>query len=79
MAEEIDIHKVKTKLPEILRRAEEGKSFTFMNQGRPVANLVPSRFCNTSETKAAIANILKAKKPQVSDSVLKEMKRAGRQ
>jgi len=48
------------------------------NRGRPVADIVPSRTTERLNTKAAIGNILAAKKHPVTDETLVELKQAGR-
>ncbi len=78
MPEEIGSYEAKTKLPEILRRVEAGEAFTITNRGKPIADVIPSRSGDRIKTETAIANILKAKKHQVSDAVLAELKHAGR-
>ena len=78
MLEEIGSYDAKTKLPEILRRVESGEAFTITNRGKPVADLIPSRSGDQQKTKAAISNILKAKKHKISNEVLDELKESGR-
>ncbi|MFV2057510.1 MAG: type II toxin-antitoxin system Phd/YefM family antitoxin [Thiohalomonadales bacterium] len=78
MAEKIGAYDAKTKLPEILRRVEAGEAFTITNRGKPVADLIPSRVRSKQKTKAAISNILKAKRHKTSDTLLKEFKESGR-
>jgi len=78
MWKEIGSYDAKTKLPEILRRVETGEAFTITNRGKPVADLIPSRAAGHLKTKAAIRNILKAKKHKVSDKVLNDLKGDGR-
>ena len=78
MKEEIGAYDAKTKLPEILRRDEEGESFTITNRGRPVADLVPSREGKERLIESAVRNLLAAKKPVISDEELKELKETGR-
>lgn len=78
MLEEVGSYDAKTKLPEILRRVEAGESFTITNRGKPIADLIPSRSTSRSKCKAAIANIKKSRKHEVSDSELKAMIEAGR-
>jgi len=78
MLEEIGSYEAKTKLPEILRRVEAGESFTITNRGKPIADVIPSRTRDHVKAQAAIANILKAKKHQVSDDALKDLKDSGR-
>ena len=78
MNEEIGSYDTKTRLPEILRRVEAGERFTITNRGRPVADLVPSRWGGDLRAEGAIANILKAKKHVVSGEELAELKAARR-
>jgi prevent-host-death family protein len=39
---EIGSYEAKTRLPELLREVQQGKSFTITNRGKPVADLVPA-------------------------------------
>ncbi len=78
MPAEVGSYIAKTKLPEILRRVEEGESFTITNRGKPVAELIPSRSSDRLKTKSAIDNLLQLKKYKVSDSALNELKSEGR-
>ena len=78
MLEKIGSYDAKTKLPEILRRVEMGEAFTITNRGKPVADLIPSRSSSYLKTEAAINNILKAKKHNVSNEVLNDLKESGR-
>ena len=74
MSVEVGSYIAKTKLPEILRRVEEGESFTITNRGRPVADLIPSRSSDRLKTKSAIENLIRSKKYKISDSSLNELK-----
>ena len=78
MLEKVGSYDAKTKLPEILRRVEAGESFTITNRGKPIADLIPSRSSNRLKTESAINNILKSRKHSTSDSLLAELKEAGR-
>jgi prevent-host-death family protein len=78
MLEEIGSYDAKTKLPEILRRVEAGESFTITNRGKPVADVVPSSAGSRIRAKAAIDNILGAKKHPISSETLDELKKEGR-
>ena len=78
MSVEVGSYIAKTKLPEILRRVEEGESFTITNRGKPVADLIPSRSSDRLKTKSAIENLLQSKKYKTSDSSLNELKSEGR-
>jgi len=78
MPAEVGAYYAKTKLPEILRRVEEGESFTITNRGKPVADLIPSRSSDRLKTKSAIETLLQSKKYKISDSSLNELKSEGR-
>jgi len=78
MSVEVGSYIAKTKLPEILRRVEEGESFTITNRGKPVADLIPSRSSDQLKTKSAIENLLQSKKYKISDLSLNELKSEGR-
>lgn len=79
MNTEIGAYDTKTRLAEILRQVEEtGANFTITKHGKPVADLVPSKSSEKSKAETAINNILKARKHNVSNSDLNEMKLRGR-
>jgi prevent-host-death family protein len=78
MLKKVGSYDAKTKLPEILRRVEAGESFTITNRGKPIADLIPSRSSNRFKAESAINNILKSRKHSTSDSLLAELKEAGR-
>ncbi len=42
MKKEVGSYEAKTKLPELLRQVQAGKSFTITNRGKAIADLVPS-------------------------------------
>jgi len=58
MKKEIESYNAKTKLPEILRRVEEGDSFTITKRGKPIADLIPSRSGSRKRAAAAIKCLL---------------------
>ena len=76
----IEPYEIKTKLPEILRRARVGESFTITDRGDPVADLLPSRTASRQKVAAAIDNILRMSKTTVlvSDDRLEECRKEGR-
>ena len=78
MQNEISSYDAKTKLSEILRKVASGGVFTITRRGKPIADLVPSKYGDHAKTKAAISNILKAKKHKVSDQTLKDLMESGR-
>jgi len=78
MIKEIGSYYAKTKLPKLLRQVEAGESFTITNRGKPIADIVPSQTGNRLKTQTAIDNILGAKKHQISDRALTDLREAGR-
>jgi len=79
MSTEIGSYDAKTKLPEILRRVEQGESFTITNRGRPIADLIPSRAAEKQRAETAIKNLRDAAgKYSVSDEDLDRLKSKGR-
>jgi prevent-host-death family protein len=78
MHNEIGSYDAKTKLPEILRRVQEGETFTITNRGKAIAELGPSYDYSRGLARAAVANILKLKKHAVSDALLETFKTKGR-
>lgn len=78
MPQTVDSNEAKAKLSEILRRVEAGEAFTVTNRGKPIADVIPNPASDRLKAKAAITNILKAKKHKMSDSLLVELKAAGR-
>lgn len=80
MSTEIGSYDAKTKLPEILRRVEQGESFTITNRGKPIADLIPSRAAEKHRAETAIKNLREAAgKYVVSDEELANMKSEGRE
>ena len=75
----IGAYDAKTKLPEILRRVEQGESFTVTNRGKAVADIVPTRQGKQSSVSAAIDALLSTQKPTASRQDLKTMTDIGRQ
>lgn len=54
MKTEIGSYEAKTKLPELLRQVQKGKSFTITNRGKAVADLVPSEGKGSKDRIAAV-------------------------
>ena len=79
MTKEIGSYEAKTKLPEILRRVEAGEAFTITKNGKPIADLLPSRSTRRMKTEAAITNMMKAKKRKMPYRLIKELKESGSQ
>lgn len=57
MKTEIGAYEAKTKLPELLRQVQAGKSFTITNRGKAVADLVPSKGPETNDRVAAVERL----------------------
>ncbi len=78
MLEEIGSYDAKTKLPELLRKVQQGQSFTITNHGKPVADIIPSRSINHQRTLKTIGEILEIEGKIVSDDLLKQSIDEGR-
>ena len=78
--ENIGLYEIKTNLLEILRRVRAGESFTIIDRGEPVADLLPSKTASRQKVVAAIDNILSMSKTTVpvSDDRLEEYRKEGR-
>jgi antitoxin (DNA-binding transcriptional repressor) of toxin-antitoxin stability system len=72
-------YQAKTKLPELLRQVQMGKSFTITNRGDAIADLVPS-VSKTPRNRVASVEKLKAlmRNDPVHDVNIKAMIEAGR-
>ena len=62
MKTEIGAYEAKTKLPELLRQVQAGKSFTITNRGKAIADLIPSQSRTARDPVAAIDQFLALKK-----------------
>jgi prevent-host-death family protein len=56
---EIGSYEAKTKLPELLRQVQGGKSFTITNRGEAIADLVPSAGVKSKDRAAAAEKLKK--------------------
>lgn len=54
---QVGSYEAKTKLPELLRQVERGKSFTITNRGRAVADLVPTDEEPTTDRAEAVKKV----------------------
>lgn len=54
---EIGSYEAKTKLPDLLRQVNAGKSFTITNRGSAVADLVPSKKIRSRDRAASIERL----------------------
>lgn len=59
---EVGAYEAKTRLPELLREVQAGRSYVITVRGKPVAELVPAR-AGRPDAQAAIARILALQKP----------------
>ena len=78
MLRKIDSNEASTKFYEILLQVEAGEAFTITRNGKPIADIVPSRAGDRLKTEMAIAVILKAKKRSTGNVVLIELKKTRR-
>lgn len=78
MHQTIGAYDTKTKLAEMLRRVEEGESFTITKRGKPIADVIPNCDQEAAELDADIDRILAASKPVMSDADLKAAIELGR-
>ena len=76
--EEMGSYEAKTRLPELLRRASQGESFTIPVHGKAVADIVPSGQIHRERAATAIASLLARRKATVSDADLDVFRNAGR-
>jgi prevent-host-death family protein len=76
--EEMGSYEAKTRLPELLRRASQGESFTITVHGKAVADIVPSGHIHRERAATAIASLLARRKATVSDADLEAFRSAGR-
>lgn len=76
--EEMGSYEAKTRLPELLRRASQGESFTITVHGKAVADIVPSGQVHRERAATAIASLLSSRKATVSDADLDELRSTGR-
>lgn len=78
MLRKIDANEASTKFHEIILRVEAGDAFTITRNGKPIADVVPSRAGDRLKIEVAIASILKAKKHKISNQVLTELRELAR-
>ena len=80
MSEQIGSYDAKTKLPELLRRVEQGESITITNRGKAVADIVPSASNQQQKVMQAIKGLrhLALGHSPVDESTIKVMKEDGR-
>ncbi len=77
MLRKIDANEASTNFHEILLCVEAGEAFTITRNGKPIADVVPSRSGDRLKTEAAIAAVLKVKKRKISNVGLTELKETG--
>ena len=69
----IGAYEAKTKLPEIMRKAEQGQRFTITNRGKAVVDIVSSQMHDEKVISEAIANITNTSVSQIPDSIYKKL------
>ena len=57
MKVEIGSYEAITRLPELLRMVEQGKSFTLTNRGKIVADLIPRAGTKSKDSKGAVEKL----------------------
>ena len=78
MSEKLGSYAAKTRLPEILRRVDQGESFTITIHGKAIADIVPSTRARKERARVAIDNLIAARKHPLSDEELKTLRDRGR-
>jgi len=74
----IGLFEAKTRLSEIVRKAEAGERFTITVRGRPVADIVPSQARSKEVVRAAVERLMTRRIKGVPGDVVLEMIREGR-
>lgn len=69
----IGAYEAKTKLPEIMRKAEQGQRFTITNRGKAVVDIVSSQMHDEKVISEAIAIITNTSVAQIPDSIYKKL------
>lgn len=54
---QIGAHEARTRLPQLLRRVQEGERFVITKHGRPVAELIPVGEISRDRVRAAIEDL----------------------
>lgn len=74
----IGLFEAKTKLSEIVRRAEAGERFTITVRGRPVADIVPTKERSKEAVRAAVERLMRPGIKGIPGDTLLEWIREGR-
>ncbi|NVD72659.1 type II toxin-antitoxin system prevent-host-death family antitoxin [Duganella sp. BJB1802] len=72
------VYEAKTKLADLIKRAQQGERITITNRGAPVADLVPSVSSSVQQTRDAIAAIKSARTGKITQAEFVEMRTKGR-
>jgi len=72
------VYEAKTKLADLIKRAQQGERITITNRGAPVADLVPSASGTEQQTLDAIAAIKNARAGTITDAEFVAMRVKGR-
>jgi prevent-host-death family protein len=81
MKTEIGSYEAKTKLPELLRQVQKGKSFTITNRGKAVAELVPVADEGANDRAAAVERMrefMRSRRVKLKGISIRELKEYGR-
>lgn len=74
----IGLFEAKTKLSEIVRKAEAGERFTITVRGRPVADLIPTQTRSKEAVRAAVERLMQPGIKGIPGDTVLEWIREGR-
>ena len=75
---EYGVYEAKTKLPDLIKRVQQGERVTITNRGEPVADLVPSASRAVQQTMEAIEAIKAMRTGTIDQAQFLEMRQRGR-
>lgn len=75
---EYGVYEAKTKLPDLIKRVQQGERVTITNRGEPVADLVPSASRVAQQTMEAIEAIKAMRTGTINQAQFVEMRQRGR-
>ena len=75
---QISLSEAKERFSEILQRVASGESFMITIQGKPIADVVPSRSNDRSKIQTTIDKILSSRRHAISDHQLATFRRKDR-
>jgi prevent-host-death family protein len=75
---EYGVYEAKTKLPDLIKKVQQGERVTITNRGEPVADLVPSSLRVEQQAAEAIAAIKAMRSATINQPKFSEMRKRGR-